>query len=172
MASNSFCNSRGKQSSKNVTTTVRHTTTTSRPYFAFVQMGQFQLLSLTYQGQFTTVRLWSMGIFMESWKMFSVWQGQSVASTWPLDRWIGNTSTNRPRTYSVLWHGHVTRGNWSYGKNGRQHWCNRQLNGGCAWFRHCSRRSMIDFCTKREESGGFFSRCLYWCTICVQRWLG
>ncbi len=27
-----------------------------------------------------------------------------------------NTSTNRPRTYLVLWHQHITRGNWSYGK--------------------------------------------------------
>jgi hypothetical protein len=81
-----FINSPEMQSSKNATTMVGCTSTTSRPFFAFVQMGQFQLLSLTYQCQFTTVRLWSMGIFMESWKMFSVQQVQSVASTWPLDR--------------------------------------------------------------------------------------
>jgi hypothetical protein len=42
-----------------------------------------------YQGQFMTLRLWGMGIFMESWKIFSIRQGQSVALTWPLDRYIG-----------------------------------------------------------------------------------
>jgi hypothetical protein len=50
--------------------TVGRTTTTSRPYFAFVQTGQLQLLSLTYQSQFTTVGLRSMGIFNENWKIF------------------------------------------------------------------------------------------------------
>ncbi len=154
MASSSFFNSPGMQSSKNVTTMVWHMTTMSRPYFAFVRTGQFQFLSLTYQSQFRTVRLQSKGIFMENWKMFSVWQGQCVALTWPLDRWIGNTSTNHPRTYLVLWHRHVMRGNWSYKKEGRQHRRNWQLNGGWAWFWRHSHGSRINLCTKREESGG------------------
>ncbi len=101
---------------KNVTTMAGHTTTMSHPYFAFVQTGQYQLHSLAYQGWFTTVNLQSMGIFMASWRMFSGQQGQSVASTLPLDRWIGNSCTNCPRTYLVLWHRHVKRRNWSYGK--------------------------------------------------------
>ncbi len=104
------------QSSKNVATMVERTTTMSHPYVAFVRMGQFQSLSFTYQGQFTTVRLQGMGIFMASWRMFSRQQGQSVALTWPLEAWIGNASTNCPRTYLVLWHQHVTRRNWSYEK--------------------------------------------------------
>ncbi len=104
------------QLSKNITTMAECTTTTTHLYFAFVRTGQFQLLSLTYQGQFTTVRLRSMGIFMASMRMFFGWQGQSVALTQPLETWIGNTSTNHPWTYFVLWQQHIKRGNLIYGK--------------------------------------------------------
>jgi hypothetical protein len=119
------------QTSKNVTTMAGRTTTKSHPYFAFFQTEQFQLLSLTYQSWFMTVRLRSMGIFMASWMMFSGQQGQSVALTQPLETCKGNSCTSCHRTYLVLWHRHIMRGNWSYEKKGRQHWRDRQLSGGC-----------------------------------------
>jgi hypothetical protein len=126
-----FLQQLGMQTSKNITTMAGRTTTTSRPYFAFVWKEQYQLHSLTYQGWFTTVRLRSMVICMASWRMISGQQGQSIVSTclWKHAKEIPVLIVTEP-----IWFFCTDTSSKGIGatEKGRKHWHNRQLSGGCA----------------------------------------
>ncbi len=76
MAWSFICNSWGMEIFKNVATTAGCMTTISRPNFAFVWMGRYQLHSLTIQGWFTTVRLQSLGKYMRLGEWFLVDRGK------------------------------------------------------------------------------------------------
>ncbi len=69
------------------------TTTTSRLFFPFAPMVQFQLPSSRYLDLYMTVRLLSTAIFTISWREYFCQLGQSAALTLHLEMCRGNSST-------------------------------------------------------------------------------